>query len=941
VNIPRAAAPSRIARILRGPAMLALVMILGISNLGWLQPLELRLQDLIAAFSRHHESSDLVLVEIDASSLQRLHNWPWPRRYHAQLLDRLREAGADSVFYDVDFSSLSDPQDDALLAQALSRYEPRRIMLPAFIQPGHSLSEGELVAAVPLPELRAHSTLVSVNLQPDSDGLVRRIPGSWRRDGIVAIPAGVLMSGRNDYFDRPVRIDFSIDPAVFARYSFADVLDGKVGSAQLRGKQIIVGATAIELGDILPTPVYRSLPGAVVQALAYQTLKHGGLRFSPAPVNVAAIVLLALLMNMVLRRTGWRGGLAFTVAGLLIVLGIAPYIYRQWQLVFSIAPLLGLLIFGYAFSLVARLEQQHLRLLIQAFDLRRKDTLMSAVIDHSIDAILTVSDSGRITSANPAARRLFGSDSEVLLNQPVVAWLDHLPKPDVSRNTSSGHDTGLLKPLADSGSGTFESSARRADGTRFPVELALSRMELEDEVLYTVFIRDISERVEQRNILEYQAMHDALTGLKNRFYLTQRLAQALGESDTARCSVNLLLIDLDKFKEINDSLGHGVGDQMLKQVAQRFVACMNDDSILVRIGGDEFAVIVFSPEHAAVDLAAQLLATLQSPFPVGDIALEIGASIGIARYPDDADNADTLLQNADSAMYAAKRARSGLMVYQAAFARESALRLIISTGLRPAIAEDRLSVFYQPKLAITTGLVVGAEALLRWDHPTEGFINPEAIVEVAENTGLIWPLTEWVLKSAVTHARAWHQRGYRIRVAVNLSARLLQDMTLVEKITRCLAIDAQWVTLEITESAIMGDPETALKNARALQAAGIPLSIDDFGTGYSSLSYLKMLPAGELKIDKSFVMDMLSNPNDTLIVRSTIELAHTLGLKVVAEGVESRAILLALRELGCDIAQGYYISRPIPYAQMTAWLADHHGRDLTAVDIAPRRSAIN
>lgn len=701
------------------------------------------------------------------------------------------------------------------------------------------------------------------------------------------------------------------------------MLDGRLDAGALNGRHVVVGATALELGDTLPVPVYRALPGAVVQAMAYQTLRNGGLRVAPGAAILFAAVLLALLMDRVFRRAARRGGLAFTVAGLLALIGASLYLYREWRLVAATAPLLVLMILAYAFTLVARLEQQHLRLLLQALDLRRKDAMISSVVDNSIDAILTLTDDGRIVSVNPAARRLFGAPGIGLIGRPVREWLESLP-PETEWAPA----------------GVFEGRARRADDSRLPVELAMSRMVMEGEALYTVFIRDITERVEQRNVLEYQATHDTLTGLANRYCLGHRLARML-DGGEGGAGATLLLIDLDKFKEINDAPGHGIGDQVLRQVAQRFADCVDGDGdrVLARIGGDEFAVALRGGEEEGLALAECLLRALEAPFPVRDIALGIGASIGIARHPDHAGTAEVLLQHADTAMYAAKRARAGVTLYRPEFAQRSTLRLLISTGLRPAIGRDELAVFYQPKIDIASGVVVGAEALLRWEPPEAGFINPEEIVEVAENTGLIWPLTEWVLKSAVTQARDWHRCGHRIRVAVNLSARLLQDMMLVEKVTRCLAIDAQWITLEITESAIMGDPETALKNARALRAAGIPLSIDDFGTGYSSPAYLKLLPAGELKMDKSFVMDMLKDASDAQIVRSTIELAHNLGLQVVAEGVESRPVLLALREIGCDIAQGYYISRPLPARQMSAWLDGYHGRDLTGTGAAPRHSA--
>ncbi len=908
---------------MHSPAALALYAVLFAIIMGWLQPFELRLLDLRAALTRHTVDSDVVLIEIDEHSLQRLQSWPWPRRYHAQLLDALRDVGVKDIFYDVDFSSASSPEDDRRLAAALANYPRERIMLPAFIQPRSSLETGSLLDSMPLPTLRNHSTLASVNLHPDDDGLVRRITSSWRIGSNNVTLAGIRMAGLNDYRQAGVQIDYSIRPESIRRLSFADILAGNFDPGLLRDKHVIVGATAIELGDKLPVPVYRSLPGAVVQALAYQTLREGGLHNTSHTVDVSLVICLALFIGTVFRRTNWLGALLSVSGVTLALLGLTVYVYREWHLVMAGAPLIMQAVLGYGFFLVARVEQQHLRLLIQAFDLRRKDTLMSSVVNHSIDAIFTVSGSGLIKSVNPAGLLLFNTRANSLIGRDIGELVV-----DLAESTAM---TDSLSATLAKASGTTERQARRPDGTSFPIELALSRMDLDGEVVYTVFIRDITERVRQRETLEYQATHDSLTGLANRYLLNRTLHRALHAEGRERNNIALLLLDLNKFKEINDALGHGIGDRVLSQVAERFSDCVDESMVLARIGGDEFAVMLSESEDKqhGIEVAEALLESLARPFMVRDVALEVGASIGIAYCPAHGNDAATLLQNADTAMYAAKRAGAGVSVYHPELTQKNLLRMTISTGLRQAMTDSKLEMYYQPKLDLATNRVMSVEALLRWNHPQLGFISPEEIVDVAENTGLIWPLTEWTLQSALNDTRAWLGMGHQIRVAVNLSARLLQDMNLIERIDSCLescGADPQSLSLEITESAIMNDPDRALKNAKTLSARGIHLSIDDFGTGYSSLSYLRKLPADELKIDKSFVMDMLNEGNDLLIVKSTIELAHTLGLKVVAEGVESEAILGTLRDLGCDVVQGYLISRPIQPDKMTQWLGGHYGK---------------
>jgi len=907
---------------LRSPAALSFYAVLVISASGWLQPLEYRLLDLRADLTRHEVNSDVVLIEIDAYSLHQLPHWPWPRHYHAQILDTLRGIGVKDVFYDVDFSSVSNTGNDQSLARALALYPRDKVFLPAFIQPRSNLEKAHLVTTTPLPELRRHSTLVSVNLHPDSDGLVRRLASSLNLDGEPVIPAAIRMAGTGSYPSQTLQIDYSINPESVRRVSFADVLAGKFNPDLLRGKHIIVGATAVELGDMLTVPVYVSLPGSVVQALSYLTLREGGLRETSRQTDLLIGLCLALFMGFIFARTGWRGAFLSISCTVIALFAGSLYAYRHWHLVVATAQPLVQAALGYGLFLLARIDQQHIRLLLQSFDLSRKDALMSSVVDHSMDAILTVTSHGAIKSANPAALSLFSTRAEALIGNHIGEFILDLEIEDTSPDVPGERLGGTA--------GTIERRAKRAGGQVFPIELALGRMDFDGEVLHTIFVRDITERIKQRELLEHQATHDMLTGLANRYALNKMLQQALPTDRSKHTNLVLLLLDLDRFKEINDALGHGTGDQVLMQLAQRFTACVTDSMLLARLGGDEFAIVLHGQVdvHAGYGLAQTLLAALEEPFRVNEMALEVNASIGIAHSPEQASDAATLLQHADTAMYAAKRAGTAIAVYEAEFTQKNVLRIHISIGLRQAMSESQLMMHYQPQVALSTGKTVSFEALLRWKHPDLGMIKPDEIIDVAENTGLIWPLTEWTLKRSINDARIWRALGYQIPVSVNLSAQLLQDATLFDRLSGWLqecAAEPHWLILEITETAMMKYPDRALVNAKAITSLGILLSIDDFGTGYSSLSYLRNLPATELKIDQSFVVHMLDESNDLRIVKSTIDLAHNLGLKVVAEGVESEAILKALGEQGCDIVQGYHVSRPMPINDVGRWLSLHQG----------------
>jgi diguanylate cyclase (GGDEF)-like protein len=428
---------------------------------------------------------------------------------------------------------------------------------------------------------------------------------------------------------------------------------------------------------------------------------------------------------------------------------------------------------------------------------------------------------------------------------------------------------------------------------------------------------------------EHQANHDALTGLTNRTLFGSLVADALRRApDSGPLAV--LLMDLNRFKEVNDTLGHRFGDLLLQQVGRRLQHPLRAGDVVARLGGDEFAILLSDLPHrdAAESIAERLQQTLEGPFTIDGYTLEVDASIGIARYPEDGADVDTLLQRADVAMYRAKENHLPHLTYSAEHDHHTPARLALVADLRRAVDGDELVLWYQPKVDLARNEVAGVEGLVRWRHPTLGLLQPDAFIETAEHTGLIKPLTLRVLDEALQQCHSWKERGLDLRVAINLSARALLDRRLpaeVELLLRKWCLGPESLRLEITESSLMADPTMALLVTRELSAHGIALAIDDFGTGYSSLAYLKQLPVREIKIDKSFVMNMATSRSDAVIVRSTVDLGHNLGLDVVAEGVEDERTLAELRALGCNVAQGYYVSPPLPPDQLERWLAGRHG----------------
>jgi diguanylate cyclase (GGDEF)-like protein/PAS domain S-box-containing protein len=446
---------------------------------------------------------------------------------------------------------------------------------------------------------------------------------------------------------------------------------------------------------------------------------------------------------------------------------------------------------------------------------------------------------------------------------------------------------------------------------------------------FVALFEDLTERKRTSDLLEYQASHDALTGLPNRNRFLGSLEAAVAEARVRGGSAALLWIDLDRFKEINDTFGHHCGDQVLKQLNPRMWAELRRIDLVARLGGDEFAILLPETDREGAVLAAErVLTALSRPIEVNGHMIAVGASIGIALFPEHGPDAETLMRRADVAMYVAKRSRVGRVVYAAGQSHSTPRRLELVAELRQVIEGGQLQLHYQPKVDLRTGRVLGAEALVRWPHPRDGLISPDLFIPLAEQTGLIRPLGTWVLESALSQCAEWSRAGLDLSVAVNLAADALQDPHLDETIVGMLrraGVPPGRLTLEVTESAMMSDPARAKEVLGRIHRAGVRVSIDDFGTGYSSLAYLKELPVDEVKIDQNFVRGMRGSQKDTCIVRSVIDLGHNFGLRVVAEGAEDRESSDLLAAWGCDVAQGYFFSRPLPPSDLRAWLMEKGG----------------
>jgi diguanylate cyclase (GGDEF)-like protein len=460
---------------------------------------------------------------------------------------------------------------------------------------------------------------------------------------------------------------------------------------------------------------------------------------------------------------------------------------------------------------------------------------------------------------------------------------------------------------------------RRKSGEFYLEEITITAVRNEQNIItnYVGLFKDITLQRRMEEQIYFQAYHDPLTGLPNRTFFHNQLNKAIQNSRMKRRKAAVLFLDLDRFKLINDTLGHSAGDQLLQQVAQRLPGCVREFDTVARVGGDEFIVLIseISSPAEAEQAAELIIERLSQPFLIHEQEYFISGSIGISMFPEDGTDLESLIKNADSAMYRAKEQGNRYCLYQSSMNDKTSERLQLETSLRKAMQQEELLLHFQPQVDLKTGNMIGVEALIRWQHPELGMVSPDRFIPIAEETGLIIPIGKWVLRTACRHNKAWQEAGLpAVRVAVNLSMLEFQQRDLIETVTEVLAetgLEPRYLELELTESIIMLNPEWVIRTLNQLKEMGIHISLDDFGTGYSSLNYLRSLPLNTLKIDRSFIRNIAADSVSLSIVKAVIDLAHSLNIKVIAEGVETEEQMIALTDNQCDGIQGYVISPPM------------------------------
>ena len=879
--------------------LIAGLLVWGVGATDLAGSLDRRIIDLRAGRDERPPSGDVVVVAIDAPSLAAFGTWPWPRRTHAELLDRLREAGVARIGFDVDFSSRSpSSEDDAALVAAAARLGPTRLAMPAFqeavpVEPGVF----EVYDILPFPELQATIQPVSVVAMPDPDGLIRRLPRDVEFEAGILPTMSTWLAGRDPAGTETVP-DAGITIQDLPHFSYADVLAGRVPAEALAGKLVLIGATDPSLGDEFATPRHLALAGVRLHALATESIHQGRVLQPVQPLPPWLAGGLAFVLAALARRVDLLLALP---AGFAILVGVeatALYLRMGQGLELGTALTDITIVASVAIGLADRLR--HSSTLIRAVTARllRQERLTERIVATSLDAIITFDAGGRLRSLNPAARALLGESTDRALADVLLSGAEAL------RDRAQAGEAARL-----------EVAYRTAAGTAAPAEAAVSSLLDGNERLGILVLQDISERKRHEAALIRLAQVDTLTGLANRRRFHEACAAALDAGSAA-----VLLLDLDGFKEVNDTLGPGTGDALLSQIGPRLAPLLGANDVLARLGGDEFAILSPRPGDAAAALAfaRRINEILREPFAVAGLRIEVGGSIRVVLAPEHGADAATLLRHADVAMYAAKRERLGAALYEQALDGHSVRRLTLQGELRQAIADGAVLPFYQPKLCTRTGRVVGVEALARWEHPVHGFVSPGEFVPMAEQGGLAKELTLAMVARALADRRNWATQGIDIPVAVNIAPRCLRDPNLPHDLQALLAASGtamDQLSLEVTESAVAAAPDEIETALATLAQAGFKLSVDDFGTGLSSFSRLRHLPVSELKLDRA----LLAEEGDTrgrAVLRSMVELGATLGLVVVSEGVEDAATHAWLGAIGCPIVQGYHVSKPVPAASL-------------------------
>ncbi|CCD94498.1 putative signaling protein containing CHASE2/PAS/GGDEF/EAL domains [Bradyrhizobium sp. ORS 375] len=897
------------------PHILVVVALLTVGLSGSYELLGNALVDLRFRLDKRPASGEVAVVTIDPRSIETLGVWPWPRTTHARLLDQLQRAGVRDVAFDVDFSSPSEPAADRAFQEALQNAKSS-VALPAFRQLNATQQGPAIHINRPLPQFEKLSWSGLVNIEVARDGRVRRYTfGEYcevGHDKTFVQSFGAFLAGSDAVRDDAFLIDYGIDPASFPKVSYVDVLNGNAAAlAALKDKRVIIGATAIELGDYYSVPNGRVLPGVVLQATAAESIiQHRTLLKTSAAATLCALLLIIAVMLASWRRlSAARRGVLIVLIGIGIE-ALALVLHDRYALVLD-SSLLQIALAAYLIA--TALDEIDFRGLLRNVAESRFERIAMSIGD----GLVCTDQNKLITVWNPGAVAIFGYSADEIIGQPFARLR---AEADGTSDDLFPQQEAALPATLLPGGATLEFDGRRKDGEVFPVEASFSAWHGADGLQYGVILRDISLRKREAERIRYLAEHDTLTALINRNTLQSELAAMIETADAGSDQVVLLVLGLDAFQQINDMLGQAYGDSVLRAAADRLRREIGSMGRVARLSGDEFAVAIpcSAVGGTVAELAQHLARLFDTPLDADSREQRVKVSLGVAVHPDAGQTADELLSNAHLALSRAKTdARGSHVIFESAIRQELERRLTLEAELALAVERREFELFYQPQVELLSGRVIGAEALIRWRHPTRGLVPPGDFIPVVNTSPLSEAVATWVMATACRQAREWQLAGHEIRIGVNLSPSQFQAGDLaafVSKLLTVTGLSPHLLELEVTEDILLHDEPGVLQTFNRLQALGVSLVFDDFGTGYASLSYLKKFPLDGLKIDRSFVRDVLTQADDAAIVGSTVSLSKQLNLSVIAEGIENQATAEFLLRLGCEHGQGYHFGKPMPAA---------------------------
>ncbi len=923
--------------------LLLLVLVYYLSYTSTLVRVDRFIYDYVSTYPKRTPTEDIIIIAIDSESLARYGQWPWPREIHADLIDKISIGGAKVIGFDIIMSEpdRNDRKNDRLLAQALER--SGKVVMPVFADFNDKSKRLHLVKPIPI-FTEAAAGLGHVDFEVDADGIVRR---TYLKGGIgyPEWPAFALATlnvargnasketadsqsvapGRSRAWVRSdeVLLSFAGRPGHFQRISCAVFMEPDFDPSLLRDKIVLVGTTASSLGDTLPTPVSGEslfMSGVEINANLIHALRHD-LVITPTDKSTRALLSTVLIFIVLLCYTipSQRGVQLAILIGALSIIFLSGFLLVVNKIWFPPAAALTTLILSYPLWAWKRLDR-----LVASLFIEREQAL---VMLHSIaDGVITTDNNCKIKHINPVVEELTGYTNEKVIGRPLQEIFS------IQEEHSSKSSEELVRECIETSRAVYLENEVYYQDTKarthiLKINVSPLRNRNGQVCGALLSINDITEKQEALAKLTHQATHDPLTNLPNRALFFDRLEQAVMRAARKNEHVAILFLDLDNFKKVNDQIGHSGGDLLLQKIAERLKKACRESDTVARLGGDEFIILLegFIDTTIAATVADKIMHLLRTPLTINRNDFYTSGSLGISLFPKDGDNADQLVKNADIAMYEAKKnGRNNFLFFSGEMNELIQRRLRMENQLRTALTRSALELHYQPQLRLKDDKIVGVEALSRWILDDESYISPSSFIPVAEESGLILPLSEWVLYTACMQAKIWQdEMGYPVRMSINISPRHFLEDNLLEQLKRIIrktGITPQNLELEITEGLIMQDIERSVDIMKNFNRMGGTISIDDFGTGYSSLAYLKEFPLHRLKIDKSFVNGIESDSKNIGLAKTIITMGHGLGLEVIAEGVEKAEQLSILRELGCDIIQGYYYSRPLPVDELTRFL---------------------